>query len=72
MNLVTNASEAIGERPGTIRATIAKVKVGPDCRNLGGANLPEGDYVRLEVSDTGSGMTPEVEARIFDPSLRPR
>jgi PAS domain S-box-containing protein len=67
MNLVTNASEAIGEGPGTIRAATAKVKVGPDYRNLGGANLPEGNYVRLEVSDTGSGMTPEVQARIFDP-----
>jgi len=67
MNLVTNASEAVGEGSGTIRVTAAKVKVGPDGRNSGGANLREGDYVRLEVSDTGSGMTPGVQARIFDP-----
>jgi two-component system, cell cycle sensor histidine kinase and response regulator CckA len=67
MNLVTNASEAIGDEPGTIRATIDNVKIGPGSRGSGGASLPEGDYVRLEVSDTGTGMTPEVQVKIFDP-----
>jgi two-component system, cell cycle sensor histidine kinase and response regulator CckA len=67
MNLVINASEAIGERPGTIHVTIAGVKVGRDLPGSGSAILPESDCVRLEVSDTGGGMTPEVQARIFDP-----
>jgi PAS domain S-box-containing protein len=67
MNLVTNASEAIGERSGTIHITSAKLKVNPGSPAPSGTTLPEGEYVRLEVSDTGSGMTPEVQARIFDP-----
>ena len=67
MNLLTNASEAIGDRSGEIRVTSGKVKVGPGSPAPGGVNLAEGDYLRLEVSDTGRGMTPEVQARIFDP-----
>ena len=67
MNLVTNASEAIGERSGEIRVTSGKVKVSPESPASGGIDLAEGDYLRLEVFDTGRGMTPEVRARIFDP-----
>ena len=67
LNLVTNASEAIGDRPGAIRVSTAKANVGPDSPVPGGVDLAEGDYLRLEVFDTGGGMTPEVQARIFDP-----
>jgi signal transduction histidine kinase/ActR/RegA family two-component response regulator len=69
MNLVINAGEAIGEHPGTIviatgvthvdRDDLAEAQSGPD--------TPEGDYVYLEVSDTGAGMDAETRARIFDP-----
>jgi len=67
MNLVTNASEAIGDRAGVIRVTTARVRVDPDAHVTGAANLPPGNYEKLEVSDTGSGMTSEVQTRIFDP-----
>jgi len=69
MNLIINASEAIGERSGVItvstsvgycdRTTLAQSYIDD--------HLPEGNYVRLEVTDNGCGMSPEVQARIFDP-----
>jgi PAS domain S-box-containing protein len=69
MNLVLNASEAIGDRPGEVTLTTAFTRV-PRTLLAGcvaGADLPEGEYVILQVSDTGCGMTPETLARIFDP-----
>jgi nitrogen-specific signal transduction histidine kinase len=65
MNLVTNASEAIGDRDGVIRVTTRCVTVG--WNSTWAERLPEGNYVRLEVSDTGHGMAPETKARVFDP-----
>ena len=66
MNLVTNASDAIGDRGGVIRVTTTGVKVD---RNSWAVShgLDEGDYVQLEVSDTGCGMPPDMQARVFDP-----
>jgi PAS domain S-box-containing protein len=69
MNLLTNASEAVGDSPGTI--TLVTGSVHADRQYLAGAfvdeDLPEGDYVFLDVSDTGCGMDAETQARIFDP-----
>ena len=62
MHLVTNASEAIGDRAGLIRVMTAQVRVG----NESNLNLKPGDYVQIEVSDTGPGMTPELRDRVFD------
>lgn len=67
MNLVTNASEAIGNREGTICVATSWVRVGRKPADAVLKSLSKGDYVRLEVADTGSGMTPEVQSRIFDP-----
>jgi PAS domain S-box-containing protein len=67
MNLVVNASQAIGDRKGEIciRATMLP----PEQRTAYeyGTSLPDGDYVQLEVADTGPGMDDEIKARIFDP-----
>jgi PAS domain S-box-containing protein len=67
MNLVTNASEAIGDRDGVIRLTVRRVTVGQDRFGWISGELADGDYVQLEVADTGAGMTPEMQARVFDP-----
>jgi two-component system, cell cycle sensor histidine kinase and response regulator CckA len=67
MNLVTNASEAIGEREGVIRVAAEQVRFGPHLDQAGAPAPPEGEYLQIEISDTGSGMTAEVQARIFDP-----
>ena len=65
MNLVTNASEAIGEQDGVIRISTGCVTL--DRAAATAERLVEGDYLQLKVSDTGSGMEPEAQARLFDP-----
>jgi len=67
MNLVINASEAIGEKQGVITVTTAQVTGSENLAFNGATILPQGDYVRLQVSDTGCGMTEAVKAKIFDP-----
>ncbi|WP_051689412.1 PAS domain-containing hybrid sensor histidine kinase/response regulator [Pelobacter seleniigenes] len=69
MNLVINASEAIGERSGVISITTGCM----DCdesylKNIWlNENLTGGLYVYLEIADTGCGMDKETLAKIFDP-----
>lgn len=69
MNLITNASEAIGDRSGVIAISIHEVelKSGELERTFPPGGLPAGRYVRLEVSDTGDGMNEETMQKIFDP-----
>ena len=69
MNLVLNASEAIGDRSGTITVHTGVM----DCdqaylsETYLSHNLAEGRYAFVEVTDTGCGMTADVQAKIFDP-----
>jgi PAS domain S-box-containing protein len=62
MNLVTNASEAIGQRDGMIfiRTDRTSAAGGPPLKH-------HGDCVLLEVSDTGGGISRDVRPRLFDP-----
>jgi PAS domain S-box-containing protein len=69
MNLVMNASDAIGDCNGAIsistgvlhadRAYLDTTYMAPD--------IPAGEYVYIDVSDTGGGMGAETQARIFEP-----
>jgi PAS domain S-box-containing protein len=62
LNLVVNARDAMPEGG---RLVIASNNVTLQDREIGA--LPAGDYVRISVSDTGTGMPPEVIARAFEP-----
>lgn len=63
MNLVSNARDAGSPRV-TIRTSTTTIARGSESRRLG---LAPGAYVALVVSDTGSGMDEEIQARVFDP-----
>lgn len=74
MNLLTNASDALGGRPGTVRLTTRALTAGPAelADFLGTAGLSPGLYALFEVTDTGSGMSEETMMRIFDPFFSTR
>jgi two-component system cell cycle sensor histidine kinase/response regulator CckA len=69
MNLIVNASEAIGERSGVISLSTGLANC--DAAYLRGCftadGIAPGDFVFLEVSDTGAGMDKPTMERIFDP-----
>jgi signal transduction histidine kinase len=61
-NLVINGVQAMPEG-GEIHLGLARTRATPPA-DMGG---PEGDYVRLDVRDQGSGIAPDVLPRIFEP-----
>ncbi len=69
MNLLTNASEAIGEKPGVISLTTGVLDCEVDYLKQTRAEEvpPPGRFVFVEVSDTGTGMDNETQQRLFDP-----
>ncbi len=70
LNLIMNASEAIGDRSGVISiSTGAQQCDGSYLESifLPGEDWSAGVYVFVEVSDTGCGMSRETQERIFDP-----
>jgi PAS domain S-box-containing protein len=65
LNLCINARDAM-DQGGTL--TLSAINIELDTANLTMApQAATGRYVRLSVADTGSGMAPEVRARIFEP-----
>ena len=69
MNLVINASDAITSQAGLITVTTFTREADAALLHysLGNPDLPPGNYVGLEVTDNGSGMSPQTIARIFEP-----
>jgi signal transduction histidine kinase len=70
LNLVLNAREAIADR-GMITISTAKIRVQNIPPNLSDRAKP-GNFVQLTVQDNGCGMTPEVQARLFEPFFTTR
>ena len=64
VNLAVNARDAM---PSGGRLNFALANVHLDDSRSAPLGLTPGRYVRLEVSDTGCGMPPEVVSRIFEP-----
>jgi two-component system, cell cycle sensor histidine kinase and response regulator CckA len=69
MNLVINASEALGGGNGTIRVSTTQLTATRQILREArlGQDLPPGEYVAFEIEDNGCGMSAETLARIFDP-----
>jgi PAS domain S-box-containing protein len=69
MNLITNASDAIGDKSGVISISTGFVQYNSSYlyERYMDENLQEGIYAFLEVIDTGSGMNNSVKQKLFDP-----
>ena len=66
MNLCTNASHAMRETGGVLGVTLSRFQA-DNQDELPHPDLMPGTYLKLSVSDSGHGMTPEQMKRIFDP-----
>ncbi|MBM3984032.1 MAG: PAS domain S-box protein, partial [Planctomycetes bacterium] len=68
MNLIINAGEAIGDRPGTVTVTTVVHELEMEAFS-GGVYSPTtpGRFIELIVADTGCGMDAETKAKLFDP-----
>ncbi len=69
MNLVINGGEAIGDQPGTLTLRIRTEHFTERRERIRTEGFPitAGDYVRIDVIDTGEGMDKETRDRIFEP-----
>jgi two-component system cell cycle sensor histidine kinase/response regulator CckA len=71
LNLVTNACDAM-PRGGRVSVTVRRVAAGEALRL--GSRLLDARQAHLEVTDTGTGIPPELQSRIFEPffTTKPR
>ncbi len=68
MNMVTNASDALGDEPGTIELRTGVVDgIDEQSPHLVSGKGVVGPHVFMEVTDTGCGMDEATRSRMFDP-----
>lgn len=69
LNFIVNSADAIGEQNGQIKISTFKQVL--NRKKLGilynGTHMEEGEYVVLEVKDSGCGMSKSLQKKIFDP-----
>jgi len=66
LNLIVNANHAMPEG-GNLTIETTNLRMDADYILSRDSDIPPGDYVMLGVSDTGTGIAPDVMQRIFDP-----
>ena len=66
MNLCTNAYYAMRDKGGILVISLAEIDITPD-NYIANLDLQTGKYLRLEVSDTGTGISKDKLERIFEP-----
>jgi hypothetical protein len=66
MNLVTNAAQALGERPGSVEVTLSPFRADETFVQLHPSARP-GLHAVLTVEDSGPGMAPDVADHAFEP-----
>ena len=71
MNLATNASLAMQQKGGTMEMSLTDINFEPDSPVFG-TDVSPGEYVQLMVKDTGTGMSPDVMKRVFEPFFTTR
>ncbi len=66
LNLCANAEYAMRDEGGSLEVGIENIKI-VEPRHIGHSTVTPGNYVRLWITDTGQGISPELIDRIFDP-----
>ena len=71
MNLATNASLAMQGKGGIMEVSLTDTAFTPDSP-VSEAEVMPGEYLQLAVKDTGTGMSPDVMKRVFEPFFTTR
>lgn len=66
MNLCANAAQSMEKNGGRLAVDLGEVRISKNHR-VGSVSLAPGDYLKLEVADTGTGIAPEIMTSIFNP-----